>query len=134
VIDTNVFVAALWSKRGASHKLLLLVGSGKFELHLSVPLVLEYEEVARRILEDLPLTQKEVDDIIDYLCAVGHHHEIFYLWRPLLGDPDDEMLLELALVAKCQFIITFNVRDFRGIEQFGLQAVTPQMFLKIIGE
>ena len=40
VIDTNVIIAALRSKKGASNKLLALVGSSKFEIHDSVALFL----------------------------------------------------------------------------------------------
>jgi predicted nucleic acid-binding protein len=43
VIDTNVFLAALRSPRGASYQVLRLLGRGDFAIHLSVPLVLEYE-------------------------------------------------------------------------------------------
>jgi len=28
------------------------------------------------------------------LCALGHHHEIHFLWRPYLRDPKDELVLE----------------------------------------
>ncbi len=48
VIDTNVVVAGLRSKLGAAFKLLALVGTGQFEIHLSVPLVFEYEDVLLR--------------------------------------------------------------------------------------
>jgi predicted nucleic acid-binding protein len=48
VLDTNVIIAAQRSRRGASAKLMTLVGTGRFEVHLSVPLVLEYEDVLRR--------------------------------------------------------------------------------------
>jgi predicted nucleic acid-binding protein len=41
VIDTNVLVAGLNSNRGAAFRLLSLVGTGRFDIHLSVPLVLE---------------------------------------------------------------------------------------------
>ena len=51
VIDTNVLVAALRSRRGASYRLLRLVDGGGFTIHVSVPLVLEYEDVAKRLLE-----------------------------------------------------------------------------------
>ena len=44
------------------------------------------------------------------------------------------MLLELALVAGCDYIITFNTRDFTGVEQFGVEAITPGGFLRQIGE
>jgi putative PIN family toxin of toxin-antitoxin system len=134
VIDTNVLVAALRSRRGASHKLLMLIDSGKFDFSISIPLVLEYEATAKRLVGETPLTISDIDDILDYLCAVAIHREVFFLWRPFLDDPKDDMVLELAVAADCDFIVTFNLRDFVGVEQFGLRPITPQGFLKEIGE
>ena len=84
VIDTNILVAAQRSKRGASAKLIALVGTDRFDIHLSVPLVLEYEEVLLRYREELGLTQDDVADLVDALCALGKHHKIYFLWRPYL--------------------------------------------------
>jgi putative PIN family toxin of toxin-antitoxin system len=135
VIDTNVLISALRSQQGASFRLLSLIGeSSLFEINISVPLILEYEDVTKRYLKEMGLTQKDVSDIIDYLCSVGNRRRIYFLWRPLLKDPKDDMILELAVEAQCDYIITFNKRDFVGIQQFDLQALTPQEFLKIIGE
>lgn len=134
VVDTNVFYTALRSKLGASHLLLREIGrNDSFQIHLSVPLVLEYEEVARRHARALGLTHQDIDEIIDYLCSVGGLHDVFYLWRPFLPDPEDDMLLELAVEANCSRIVTYNLRDFLGVEQFGLRAVTPGDFLREIG-
>jgi predicted nucleic acid-binding protein len=73
VVDTNVFLSALRSRRGAAFRLLSLVDrGGKFEVNVSVPLVLEYEEVAKRQLRTIGLSSGEVDDIIDYLCSVAN--------------------------------------------------------------
>ena len=133
-MDTNVFYAALRSRRGASHRLLQEIGRNEaFQIHLSVPLVLEYEEIAKRRSRALALTHTDIDDILDYLCSVAGLHSIFYLWRPYLPDPEDDMLLELAVEAGCQRIVTYNQRDFRGIGQFGVRAVTPREFLSEIG-
>ena len=52
----------------------------KFAINVSVPLVLEYEDVAKRQAEAIGLTHQEVDDILDYLCSVANHHRIFFLW------------------------------------------------------
>lgn len=133
VIDTNVLVAGLRSNRGAAFRLLSLVGTGRFDIHLSVPLVLEYEEILLRELPHLMVSQTAVERIIDYHCQVATHHEIYYLWRPFLRDQDDDMVLELAVKAGCDNIVTFNKRDFVGLEQFGLQTVTPADFLRSIG-
>ncbi|HYR06126.1 MAG TPA: putative toxin-antitoxin system toxin component, PIN family [Longimicrobium sp.] len=133
VLDTNLLVAGLRSRRGASARVLALVGTGKFNINLSVPLVLEYEDVLLRPEAGIPLTKEAVDDILNYHCAVARQHPIFFLWRPFLRDPKDDMVLELAVKAECDFIVTFNEKDFTGIEQFGLEALTPADFLKRIG-
>lgn len=134
VLDTNVLVSGLWSRRGASYRLLTLTGVGKFDIYLSVPLVLEYESLLKREQKQLGLTSKDVDDLLDYLCAIAHRREIFFLWRPFLRDPRDDMILELAVTAECDGIVTFNTKDFAGVESFGLQIWTPGDFLKSIGE
>lgn len=134
VIDTNVVIASLRSKRGASARLLSLLGTGRFEIHDSVPLILEYEDVIQRQSADLGLSDQDVTDLIDSLCALAQHHEIYFLWRPTLPDANDELILELAVSARCAYIVTHNGNDFKGVEQFGIQAVTPGEFLKIIGE
>jgi len=133
VMDTNVWIAALRSRRGASHRLISLLDSGKFEINISVPLILEYEETAKRLVGEIPLTERDIDDILSYICKVANHRQIYYLWRPFLSDPQDDMVLELAVTAECEFIVTFNQSDFQGVEQFGLDAITPQEFLRKIG-
>lgn len=135
VIDTNVLLAALRSNRGASFRLLSLIGvDERWQLNLSVPLLLEYEDVLKRADAGLALLPTEIDDLLDFLCARGNRREIFYLWRPVLPDPKDDFVLELAVESSCDFIITFNVRDFDGIAKFGLVAITPREFLRRLGE
>ena len=45
---------------------------------------------------------------------------------------DDHLILELAVAAGCRYIVTHNLRDFRGMEQWGIAAVRPGDFLKLI--
>jgi putative PIN family toxin of toxin-antitoxin system len=134
VIDTNVFIAALRARRGLSHKLLYLIDSDKFKVNMSVPLALEYEDAAKRMIGEISLTAHDIDDIINYICRVANQRSIFYLWRPFLKDPRDDMVLELAVAGECGIIVTYNTKDFEGIEQFGLHAMTPKQFLIEIGE
>jgi putative PIN family toxin of toxin-antitoxin system len=133
VIDTNVLVTGLRSRRGSAFRLLSLVDTGKFDIHLSVPLVFEYEAVLLRELPHLQVTREAVEAVIDFHCAVATHHPIFFLWRPFLRDPKDDMILELAVKAGCEFIITYNTRDFAGVEQFGIRTIEPGAFLQHIG-
>lgn len=133
VIDTNVIVSALRSKRGASHLLLSLVDEGLFDISISVPLVLEYEATAKRLAPELGLVDEDIDVVLDYLCRVSSHRKIFYLWRPYLRDAKDDLVLELAVEAGAECIVTFNKRDFEGAQRFGIRVVTPWEFLKRIG-
>lgn len=133
VLDTNVIVSALRSRQGASYKLVMLVGQASFEINLSVPLALEYEDATKRLLGQIALKEQDIDNILDYLYLMAHQCEVFYLWRPFLKDPKDDMVLELAVSAQCEFIVTYNRQDFEGIEQFGMEAITPAEFLAKIG-
>jgi putative PIN family toxin of toxin-antitoxin system len=134
VIDTNVLLSALKSRNGFSFKLLSMIDDQRFEIKISIPLVLEYEDVLKRDGKKLGLNYNDIEVIIDYLCSVGNKRKIFYLWRPFLKDPKDDMILELAVEAECEYIITFNKKDFKNIDQFNIKAITPKEFMEIIGE
>ncbi len=130
VLDTNVLIAALRSQKGASFQILKLIGRGQFDIVLSVPLFLEYEDVAKRTSRAVGLRHSDIEDILDYLCSVGEHREIFFLWRPFLKDPMDDMVLEVAVESSCDYIVTHNIKDFGGIQKFGVEAIRPGEFLR----
>ncbi len=134
ILDTNVLIAGLRSRRGASFALLELLADEAFEISVSVPLVLEYEAVALRQARSLGLTHADIDAVVDFVCAQAHHRTIFYLWRPFLRDPNDDMVLEVAVEAQCTHIVTFSTKDFAGVEQFGLRVLTPGEFLALLQE
>ena len=82
----------------------------------------------------LAVTQEVIADTIDSICALGQHHEIHFLWRPYLRDPKDEFVLELAVASDCEYIITYNAKDFVGAGAFGIKVITSKEFLQEIGE
>jgi len=69
---------------------------------------------------------EEIDDVVDFLCSKAVHDKIFYLWRPILKDLDDDFVLELAVKANAA-IITWNVSDFKRAAGFGVIVMTPRM-------
>ena len=123
-------MAAVRSRRGASFDLIARLGDGAFEVAVSVSLVLEYESALLRHLPASPLDENDVRVLIDYICEVAIRQEIFFLWRPYLRDPGDDLVLELAAAAGCDAIVTHNVRDFRGAEKLGVRILTPGQFLQ----
>ncbi|MEO8595505.1 MAG: putative toxin-antitoxin system toxin component, PIN family [Candidatus Solibacter sp.] len=134
MIDTNVIVAALLSNRGASHRVLRLVGDSRWKINLSAPLVFEYEQTLKRLFVGKHLSNDDIDEVLNFLCAQASLRRIFFLWRPLLPDPKDDLVLELALESRADFVLTFNFKDFPDMERFGIQAISPKQFLAIIGE
>jgi predicted nucleic acid-binding protein len=43
------------------------------------------------------------------------------------------LVLELAVAGECDFIVTYNQRDFIGAKEFGIGVLTPKEFLQRIG-
>lgn len=130
VLDTNVLVSAFRSREGVAFRLVSLLREGRFEISISVPLVLEYEDVLLRATD---LSKEAVLAVVRYLSSVAHRQKIFFLWRPGLPDPKDDMVLELAVASRARYIVTYNGKDFAAAERFGIQAVTPKAFLDVIG-
>ena len=133
VLDTNVLVAGLRSSLGASYRVLSLVGTGRFTHVVSVALLFEYEAALKRPESGVRLSRHAIDDVLDFVCAAGHRQPIYFLWRPTLRDPSDDLVLEVAAHGRCDRIVTFNTRDFAGSERFGLRVETPAAFLRSLG-
>lgn len=134
VIATNVFITALRSRRGASYKLLFETIREKYEQNISPALIFEYESIAKRELHNLKISEEHIESIFDMICAISNKCEIFFLWRPQLKYPKDDHVLELAIESQSKYIITYNKRDFKGVDKFGIEVLTPKEFLEIIEE
>ena len=131
VMDTNVLIAGLRSKHGFSNKLLQRIGNPDFAVAISAALILEYESVLKR-RGIVPYTSIEIDEILDYICQAGQKHSIYFRWRPWLKDSSDDMILELAVSSRANYIVTFNTDDFDDIETFGIELITPKKFINIL--
>jgi putative PIN family toxin of toxin-antitoxin system len=134
VLDTNILVAASRSRNVASFRILSLIPDKRFQLCLSYPLYLEYLDVLNRPEIRPPgVTDDQIFGAIRYIASQAHLQEIYFQWRPFLPDPKDDMVLELAVAAGAATIVTFNLKDFRGIDVFGIMAKKPGEFLAEIG-
>lgn len=135
VLDTNVLVAASRSQKGTAYRLLQLIPDERFQICLSLPLYLEYLDVLTRA-ENRPtgVSTEQLYSAVRYLVSQAHLQEIYFHWRPFLPDSNDDLVLELAAAAGAVRIVTFNLKDFRGSEKFGVVAVQPREFLAEIGE
>lgn len=130
VLDTNILVSALRSNKGASHAVISHLPSNQFQIALSIPLYVEYQEVLTRP-EHMSggSTVEEIHAFLRYICSIAHKQRIFFLWRPWLLDPQDDMVLETAVASQSRYIVTHNLRDFRRVEKhFGITPVNPGKF------
>jgi putative PIN family toxin of toxin-antitoxin system len=133
VADTNVVVAALRSPEGASAAVMRLLPRGGIVLLATVPLFLEYEEVLLRPeqLKASGLSPRDVGIVLDVLAKHIEPVEPFYLWRPLLKDADDDMVLECAANGRADALVTWNTRDFTPVAvRFGIAVLTPVELLR----
>ena len=132
VLDTSVLVAATRSRRGASFAILSSIPSARFQVCLSVGLYTEWQAVLTRS-EHLPpgTSRRDALEFLRYLASRAHLQDIHFLWRPCLRDPNDDMLVELAVAANCRHIVTHNLTDFCPAKDFGIEPIAPREFLQI---
>jgi putative PIN family toxin of toxin-antitoxin system len=134
VLDTNVLVAAPRSRHGASYRLLIQLGDERWQPNVTVPIVLEYEAVLKRDCQRFGLTTEDIDEVVDAICSRAGLHRLYFLWRPVASDPDDDLILEGAIASRSDFIVTFNKRDFPDSQRFGIRCLTPKEFLILLKE
>lgn len=134
VIDTSVLVSALIGKDGPSREIVRQCLLGHIKPMISNALFQEYEDVTRRenILEQCPLNETEIRELLNAYYSTCHWVPIYYLWRPNLKDEGDNFLIELAVAGNSQCIITNNTKDLRAAELSfeGLRVLTPEKFLR----
>lgn len=129
-MDTNVLFAGLYSSSGASHQILRRIDAGEITLIISTTLLFEYEDVLKRKQKELGIPDNEIDIILDNICALSEFQKIYFLWRPYLNDPKDDHVLEVAVASKARVIVTHNIKDFRGVDRFGVTALRPGELLE----
>jgi len=94
----------------------------------SVPLMLEYESVLTRSehLAAAGISAADVEVLLDALAVVIEPIRISYLWRPVLPDAGDDLVLETAVNGRADVVVTFNHRDFEpAAATFGLEILAP---------
>jgi putative PIN family toxin of toxin-antitoxin system len=134
VLDTNILISGFRSRNGVANLLLSKLDDERWQVYVSTALLLEYEEVLTRPEMQPFIDPAAVDVFLNGLCAIAQGAEIFYLWRLLATDPNDAFLLELAVRAEADFIITYNPKDLSAAASFGIKLATPKEFLQYVGD
>ena len=133
VFDTDVIVAAMRSPSGASAALLGEALDQRLNMLASVPLFFEYEAkcTSRVHWTAAGLKQEQALVFVNGLTALIEPVKIRFLWRPMLRDPNDEMVLEVAVNGQADAIVTFNLRDYDKVpEMFNIEVINPAEALR----
>jgi putative PIN family toxin of toxin-antitoxin system len=128
VLDTATVVAAIRSDAGASRRVLVAALERRFTLVASVALLIEYESVMTREehLAVAGLSVADVATLLDAVALVAEPVRLAFLWRPTLRDPDDDMVLEVAVNGAADAIVTMNRRDFvPAAQSFAIEILSP---------
>jgi putative PIN family toxin of toxin-antitoxin system len=129
VLDTDVVVAAFRSNTGASRAILdLAVQRSSVTMAVSVPLLVEYEAVLKRDDQRLVhgLTDAQLERALQLITQASDLQSLHFLWRPQLQDVGDEMVLETAINARVDMLVSFNQRHLHtAAAKFGLRCVVP---------
>ncbi|WP_339138217.1 MAG: putative toxin-antitoxin system toxin component, PIN family [Candidatus Electrothrix sp. GW3-4] len=131
-MDTNILFSGLYSSSGASYQILRRIDTGRIIPVISTTLLFEYEDVLKRKQKELGLSDNEIEVVLDNICALSKFQKIYFLWRPYLKDPKDDHVLEVAVASKTRIIVTHNMKDFKGVDKFGVTALRPGKLLEAI--
>ena len=134
ILDTNGVLAALRSQTGASFRLLGTIGHPQWRSVVTPALMYEYEDVARRPGAAPGLSPPDITNILDMIYRESHRQLVWFAWRPLSPDPGDDAILEAAIAGRCDYVVSFNERHLRVIQEFGIEVLKPVDLLKLIGE
>ena len=133
IFDTDVIVAAMRSPSGASAALLAAVLDQKLTMLASVPLFFEYEAKCTDPVHwtAAGMLREQAVIFINGIAALVSPVKTHYLWRPMLRDPNDEMVLEVAVNGRADAIVTFNLRDYGAVPKtFNIEVIKPSTAIR----
>jgi uncharacterized protein len=109
VIDTNVLISAALKPESLQRTTLLLAITKPARLYMSQPILQQYTDVLSR--PELHIRKGLRRQLLQLIKNNGH---IVFPSRHLevTSDPDDNMFLECADVARADYLITGNLKHF----------------------
>ncbi|MBL8236395.1 MAG: putative toxin-antitoxin system toxin component, PIN family [Bryobacterales bacterium] len=123
VLDTNILISACWTPAGNEAQVIALAPRCTF--CVSPALAAEYRDVATR--KKFAKHRDCLNALIGSLLAAAATVDAPPICRAC-SDPDDNLLLDTALAAGAQFVVTGNLRHFPA-EWRGIEVLNARQFL-----
>ena len=74
----------------------------------------------------------DVDEVLNAVCARAEEWTLPPDWQPVLADPDDEPLVQLAEESGARLIVTHNIAHLQPATHRGIQVLPPREFWAIL--
>ena len=126
VYDTNIIVSAVLHKDRLPASLLSSALEGKVALFVSEELLREYQGVLER--PKFKLGKREVGNLMRLITEKATIVRPTKKLAKIKKDPADNRILECALEAQVDFIVTGNKRHFPFEKFHTAKVVNPQQF------
>jgi uncharacterized protein len=124
VLDTNVLIAALIA-RGKAHT--LYEYCARQHTIVGAPFILN--EVHDKLITKFKYAAEIAEEAIQLLQARMEVITPIPLPQPVCRDPDDDMILAIAITGTCEYIITGD-KDLLILQQYaGISIIRPADFL-----
>jgi putative PIN family toxin of toxin-antitoxin system len=128
VLDTNVIVSAL-EFGGVPRTVLELADVGKCEFFYSEPI---QAEVHRILAEKFDWAPAELQEVLPVVWSMGELVVPRTIVHVILRDPDDDRIIECALEAKANYIVSGD-KDLLTLGKYrSISIVTARQFLDIL--
>lgn len=135
MLDTASFVTAIRSSGGAAGEVMRMIFREEVVVLMDFKLGLEYREVALRPehVNASALNRGEILELIEALEAFSEPVEVLIKNRPLTSDPDDDMVMDLAINGGAEALVTGNTKHFASAgKRFGIPVLSPTELLEQI--
>ncbi len=135
VLDTAAFISGIRSDSGPSAELFRMVFRGNVILLMDHKLGLEYRDVALR-QEHISASRLKASEILELIEALESFAEpVRVVWkpRPLSPDPNDDMIIDIAINAMADAVVTNNIKHFAAAgRRFHIPVLSPAQLLRRI--
>lgn len=134
VLDTNVMISALLSTGGPPAQIIDLWEAGAFEVAISAPLLEELKRALdyKQVKKYLKLAPDEINTLLGQWSTISIYVEPEVELDVVEDDPDDNRVLECAIAAEANYIISGDNHLLDLGEYQGIEVLPPAGFIVLL--
>lgn len=128
ILDTNTLISAIIFKGGNEDKILHAAHNGNFKLIISLEIFKELKKVLSR--PKFWLSQKQIGDALMHIIEIAEIVEPNIKLDIIKEDPDDNKILECAVFAKADYIVSGDKHLLKLKNVNGIPIVTSSELIE----